>query len=149
MLELQYLSRQLLRESLARRICLKMCVVPVQLQHWWWFWWWLPAEHSTCMSEYKVVLYIILISNVLPTPPLVGDKNQLTAKNHHSSCEKYWWPHIVFWFPMFYLPSPDWRWEPVLGENHQTSAGWNYQTSTWLRVLWKMLNGGKASGGGR
>ena len=35
------------------------------------------------------------------------------------------------------------------GENQQTSAGRNHQTSTWLRVLRRMLNTGKASGGGR
>ena len=34
-------------------------------------------------------------------------------------------------------------------ENHQTSAGRNHQTSTWLRILRRMLNTGKASGGGR
>ena len=50
---------------------------------------------------------------------------------------------IVFWFPKFYLPSPDRRWEPVLGENHQTSAGRNHQTPTWLRFLWRMLNYGR------
>ena len=48
------------------------------------------------------------------------------------------------WLKMFYLPSPDWRWEPVLGKNHQTSAGRNHQTSTWLRIFknvkqWKGL----------